>query len=238
MKRFWARAEVIDEGGRYAVRLDGRPMRLPGGPLLALHSHALAEAIAKEWQAAGGGVNGMMSADDVPLTRIAGTAQERVAPDPAPTIDALARYAESDVLCYRAEGPAALAGLQADSWQPWLAWAEDRYGAQLRVTSGSMPVDQPPQALAALRHALDGRPAFELAGLGILVPALGSLVLGLAVADGALAAEEAHRLALLDELYQAEGWGEDREAAARRRAILADIEHAARFIALSRTGPA
>ena len=238
MKRFWDRAEVVGEGDRYAVRLDGRPMRLPGGPLLSLENRPLAEAIASEWQAAGGGKDGILSAEDVPLTRIAGTAQERVAPDPVPTADALARYAETDVLCYRAEAPAALVDLQAERWQPWLSWADGRYGARLHVTQGLMPVTQPPQAVAALRRALDRYAAFELAGLGILVPALGSLVLGLAVAEGALAADDAHGLALLDELFQAEQWGEDREAAARRRAVLADVTQAALFVALSRAARA
>ncbi len=234
MKRFWKTAEIVDEAGRYAIRLDGRPMRLPGGPLLALQSRPLAQAIAEEWQAAG--ASGTLSVEDVPLTRIAGTAQERVAPNPALTADALARYAESDVLCYRAETPAALAAVQAERWQPWLSWAQQRYGAGLVATSGLMPVEQPSHALVAFRGALHGRPAFELAGLGILVPALGSLVLGLAVADEALAPSQAHSLALLDELFQAEQWGEDREAAARRQAILSDVEQAARFIALSRAG--
>ena len=237
MKRFWDTAAIVCESGRYAIRLDGRPMRLPGGPLLALESRSLAEAIAAEWQEAGR-KNGTLSVEDVPLTRIAGTAQERVAPDPAPTAAALARYADSDVLCYRAESPPALIALQNERWQPWLDWAEDRYGAALRVTSSLMPTVQPPQALTALRRALDSRPAFELAGLGILVPALGSLVLGLAVAEGALAVEHAHELALLDERYQADRWGEDREAAARRSAVLADLRQAAQFIALSRSGRA
>ena len=234
MKRFWDVATIVEQDGRYAIRLDNRPMRLPGGPLLALHSRSLAEAIAAEWQAAGGARDGTLSVEHVPLTRIAGTAQERVAPDPAQTADALARYADSDVLCYRVDTPVALAEWQAEQWQPWLDWTEQRHGAKLRVTSGLMPVTQPPDALAALRRALDSRPAFELAGLGILVPAFGSLVLGLAVADGALLPEQAHRLALLDELFQVEKWGEDREAVTRRRALLSDIEQAARFIALSR----
>ncbi len=234
MKRFWDRATVVQEVDRFAIRLDGRPMRLPGGPLLVLESLPLAEAIAAEWQAAGLATDGVLSAADVPLTQIAGTAQERVAPDPAPTIDALARYAETDLLCYRAETPERLAALQAARWQPWLSWAATQYGAHLCTTSGLIHVAQPPEALASLRRGLDRRHAFELAGLGILVPALGSLVLGLAVADGALAADEAHRLALLDELFQAEQWGEDREAIARRRAVQSDIEIAARFIVLSR----
>ena len=46
-----------------------------------------------------------MSFKDTPLTRLAGTALERIAPDPAPTVDAIARYGETDLLCYRAETP-------------------------------------------------------------------------------------------------------------------------------------
>ena len=234
MKRFWDSATVVCEGAVYAIRLDGRPMRLPGGPVLALHSEPLARAIADEWQVAGGGKGGVMSAEDVPLTSIAGTAQERVAPDPASTVATLARYAEADLLCYRAPAPEALRQRQHEAWQPWLDWAAAVFGTRLRVTNGVLHVAQPPESLAGFRRALDPRPAFELAGLGVLVPALGSLVLGLAVADGALAAVDAHALSILDEVFQNKSWGEDVEAAARRRIVAADIGHAARFIALSR----
>jgi chaperone required for assembly of F1-ATPase len=61
---------------------------------------------------------------------------------------------------------------------------------------------------------------------------LGSLVLGLALSLGRLDADEAHRLATLDELYQEEFWGSDDEAAARRADRLADVRLAARFMAL------
>ena len=233
MKRFWDKAELTAASGRYAIMLDGRPMRLPGGPLLALESRALAQAIADEWSAAGA----TLTAEDVPLTRIAGTAQERVAPDPEPTMAAIAAYGEIDLLCYRAAAPEALARRQDQLWQPWLAWAARLHDAHLLVTTGLGHVAQPPAALAALRAATARRSAFELAGLGILVPALGSLVLGLAVADAALDADQAHQLAALDELFQAEQWGEDPEAAARRRHVGQDIATAARFIRLSSGSP-
>ena len=89
----------------YAILLDGKPMHLPGGAVLRVGRNRWRRAIAEEWQAAGGGKGGEMSFADTPLTRLAGTAQQRIAPDPAPTIDAIARYAESDLLCYRAETP-------------------------------------------------------------------------------------------------------------------------------------
>jgi chaperone required for assembly of F1-ATPase len=234
MKRFWDTAEVAASGDGWNVLLDGRPVRLPGGGTLRLGPPALAAAIRAEWQAAGDARGGEMSYADVPLTRLAGTAQERIAPNPEPVALELARYAETDLLCYRASQPEALARRQAAQWQPWLDWAEARYGARLRVTAGVMHVAQDPAALALLAQAVATHDALALAALGVAVPALGSLVLGLALAEARLDATEAHALATLDEAFQEELWGRDELALARRRRIGAELEVAARFLVLCR----
>ncbi len=233
MRRFWDQATVDKRPEGYGVLLDGRPVRLPGGAPLAVESETLAEAVAAEWDAAGGAKGGEMSPADVPLTRLAGTAQERIAPDPAPVAEGLAKYAETDLLCYRAEDPR-LSALQAEGWQPLLDWAARRHDASLRVTTGLMPVPQPAAAVSALRRAVRALPPLDLAALGVLVPVFGSLVLGLAVVEGRLDAAEALRLAVLDETYQEEFWGVDAEAAARRARIAAEVEEAARLLVLAR----
>lgn len=234
MKRFWDNAAVAPQpGGGFGVLLDGRPVRLPGGTPLTVPAARLAEALAEEWSQAGGAKGGEMSYADVPLTRLVGTAQERIAPDPEATVAAIVKYAETDLLCYRAEDPR-LAAEQAASWEPLLDWAALHLDAPLRRTTGLMPVAQDPDALAALRRAVAALPVIELAALGVLVPALGSLVLGLAVLHGRLAAEEAHRLATLDETFQERFWGTDAEAAARRARIGAEVALAARLVALAR----
>ena len=112
MKRFWDNVTVTLDGEEHRILLDGKPMHLPGGGVLCVGPAALAEAIAGEWRVAGGSKGGDMSFADTPLTRLAGTARERIAPDPAPTADAIARYGETDLLCYRAEIPPALADRQ------------------------------------------------------------------------------------------------------------------------------
>lgn len=236
MKRFWqnATAERVAQG--FEIRLDGKPMRLPSAVPLVVDREALALAIAGEWQQAGGGKGGEMSFKDTPLTRLAGTAQERIAPDPWPTIDAIARYGESDLLCYRAESPEALVQRQQTHWQPWLDWAAGTHGAPLRVTTGVGYVKQHQDAVAALRRVVAAYDVHALAGLGIAVPALGSLVLGLALAAGDLDAATAHTLAILDDLFQMEKWGEDYEAADRRINLAADISLAERYIRLTRSG--
>ena len=232
MKRFWEAALAVPrlEGG-YGVVLDGRPLRLPGGSILSTENRPLAEAIADEWHKAGGSKGGEMRQEDVPLTRILAAAQERIAPDPKPMVEGIAKYGETDLLCYRAQDQR-LAARQADAWQPVLEWAAQKLDAPLNITQGLMPVPQPQASLAALQGAVARHDAAGLAALGVAVPALGSLVLGLALSLGRLDAEEAHRLAILDELYQEEFWGSDAETAARRAERLAEVRLAKRFMAL------
>ncbi len=234
MKRFWDHAAIAPDGGGFCVLLDGRPVRLPGGTPLHLPARALAEAVAAEWEIAGGGKGGEMRWGEVPLTRLAGTAQERIIPDPEPVVLDIARYGETDLLCYRAEAPEALVQRQQGHWQPWLDWAAAEYGARLRVTTGVMPVAQDPAALAALAQAVAAQPTPALAALGVAVPALGSLVLGLAMAAFRLDAATAFALATLDENFQAELWGREDAAEERRRHIREEIAVAGHFLALVR----
>ncbi len=234
MKRFWDEVTLSQSDAGYNVLLDGKPMNLPTGTRLAVGPHPLAEAIATEWREAGGGKGGEMSFADTPLTRLAGTAQERIAPDPLSTVDAIARYGESDLLCYRAPAPAPLVARQMAAWQPWLDWATATYGAPLRIGEGIAYVRQHKDSIAALRRAVLGMDAYALAGLGIAVPSLGSLVLGLAMSEGAIAPAEAHALGCLEELFEVEQWGEDHEGLDRRNAVGRDVVLAGRFIQLSR----
>jgi chaperone required for assembly of F1-ATPase len=232
MKRFWDHAAAVQQGEGFTVHLDGRPVRLPSGGLLAVHTRALAEALAAEWQAAGGSKGGEMRWEDVPLTRLVGTAAERIAQAPAATAAALAKYAETDLLCYRATEPD-LAARQAEAWQPWLDWAARVLGVALAHTTGLMPVAQSEAALEALAARVAALDPLRLSALGVLVPGLGSLVLGLAVLEGALAVEEAHRLSILDELYQEELWGLDWEAEERRTRVAGELALAAKLLELA-----
>ena len=234
MKRFWDTVTLSRTDAGYTVLLDGKPMNLPTGTRLLVGPHPLAEAIATEWRDAGGGIGGTMSFADTPLTRLAGTAQERIAPDPLATADAIARYGESDLLCYRAPSPQPLVERQRRDWQPWLDWAAATYGAPLLVGEGIGYLRQHKDSIAALRQAVLGMDAYALAGMGVAVPSLGSLVLGLALAEGALDAARAHELGALEELFEVEQWGEDHDGLDRRNSVGRDVALAERFIRLSR----
>ncbi|HTQ71357.1 MAG TPA: ATP12 family protein [Acidocella sp.] len=230
MKRFWSSATPLLEAGRYTVQLDSRAVKMPSGAPLAVPYLALAEGIAQEWNAAGA----EFSADDLPLTQLACTAHERVAPHRAEIITQLAAYGLNDLLCYRADSPEPLVSRQHAQWDPWLRWMEATHGIGLITTNGLMPVNQLPWTAGKLEALLAARSDYQLAALGVLIPALGSFVLGLATAEAALDPETACATAALDELWQAEQWGEDSEDAARRAKVFTDVEAAARFIRLAR----
>jgi len=232
MKRFWEQARMTGLEDCFGIELDGKPLRVPDGGVLRLPTAPLAQAIAAEWQEAGGTKGGEMSYADVPFTRLAGTAQERIAPNPEPVIEELARYAESDLLCYRATHPQPLVLRQACLWQPWLDWAASHLQAPLLVTEGIGHVTQPSASLARLAAAVARQDVHGLAALGILVPVYGSLVLALAVAEGALEAEAGYELSTLDERFQIDQWGWDREAEDRIRKQAAEVAMAGRYLAL------
>jgi len=225
MKRFWR--DVTIDGDRI-VRLDGKPVRTPGRAPLALPTNTLAQAIAEEWRA----VEGEIDPRAMPLTGLANAAIDRVAPDPAAFAAGLAEYAESDLLCYRAEGPPELVARQEAAWDPLLAWAAARYDVRFEKVAGVMHRAQPPATIARLGAALASHGAFALAALSPIVTITGTLVGALALAERAADAETLWRAAHVDEDWQAELWGADPLAEAARETRRRDYDAAVRFLAM------
>ena len=228
VKRFYKHATVTEVERGFGVALDGKPVRTPAKFVLAVPTRALAEAIAAEWQAQGERVD----ARTLPLTRLASIARDLVAPRRSAVVAEIAKYAGTDLVCYRAEEPAELRRRQHATWQPHIDWATERYGAPLHVTSGVVPVTQPEATLAAYVKAIEAYDTHRLAALHLATAALGSLVLALALVEGRIDAEAAFAAAQLDESFQIERWGEDPEQTRRRAGLREDVALAARFVAL------
>lgn len=226
MKRFWQAVDLA-EG---AVLLDGKPVRTPGRAPLALPTAALAEAVAAEWR----GVGEVIDLRAMPLTGLANAAIDRIAPDPAAFAAGLAAYGESDLLCYRAESPAALVARQRAAWDPLLDWARAAYGVELVVTTGVIHRPQPGETVARLGQAIAGYAPFALAALAPIVTISGTLIGALALAEGGADPEQLWLAATLDEEWQAERWGDDDLAQAAKAARRRDYEAAVRFLALAR----
>jgi chaperone required for assembly of F1-ATPase len=230
MTRFYRQAAAAPAPGGHAVALDGRIAKTPGKRDLVVPSAALAAALAEEWNAQGDKVD----ARTMPLTRLAAATIDRPADKRATILREVANYAGTDLLCYRAAGPPPLAARQQQMWEPLLDWAALRYDAPLAVTAGVIPKPQPAASLAAFAAVIAGLDDFTLTAMHVATGACGSLILALALHEGRLDAEAAFTASQLDESFQIEAWGEDAEAAERRRRIAADIADAARFMHLLR----
>ena len=209
-KRFWKAASVVEVEGSFAIELDGRGVKTPAKQVMHVPTHAMASAIAQEWDAQVEIIN----PNTMPVTKTANAAIDKVTVQHAEVAQLLAAYGDSDLLCYRADAPEELVARQNEHWNPILDWAEDALGARLEPRTGVIHAPQNPLAVEALSrrtHALD---AFELAAFHDLVSLSGSLVLGFAATMDARPADELWTISRLDELWQEEQWGEDEEATA------------------------
>jgi chaperone required for assembly of F1-ATPase len=228
-KRFWTETHVEEVDGGFTVRLDGRPVKTPAKTLLVVPTRAMADQIAAEWDAQ----QGKVDPRTMPWTRSANAALDKVVPQFAEVAGLLAAYGDTDLLCYRAGGPAELVLRQTEGWDPVLAWSATALNAPLKATIGVMHVEQPAESLARLTARINQMTAFQLTGFHDLVAISGSLVLALAVADRRLSAPEAWHLSRLDEHWQAEVWGRDEEAEALEAARHEGFLHAERFYRFS-----
>ena len=228
MKRFWKLVDVEREGAGWTIRLDVRPVRTPAKALLSIPTEALASVIAQEWRSAG------EKADPrtMPLTGLANAAIDRVAPDRASFASGLAKYAEADLACYRAEGPRALVTRQEQEWDKLLTCARRRYDVDFATTSGVVHVTQPSATVERLSHAVAALDAYRLAGLSPLVTIGGSLIAALAILEKAMPVDEAWQAVSLDERWQLEQWGTDTEAEAALDNRKQDFFAAATFLGL------
>ena len=224
-KRFWSDVFVRVAEGGYEVLLDARVLKTPGKVSLVLPTQALAEAVAEEWSK----VEGALKPHLMPMTRLANTAIEKVAPLRDEVVAEVLRYGGSDLLCYRAEGPAKLIARENEVWDPLLHWAAEVLGAELTVTAGIIAVEQPQLAMERLREVVRGFDNFALTAIYEMTAISGSLVIALAAAHDH-DPEALWSAARLQEHVQSEQWGVDEEAAELELLKKTDFLTALRFL--------
>ncbi len=230
MKRFYKEVSVDRSPDGFRILLDGKPLKTPSRDTLLLATRAMAEGIAAEWRAQGEDINPA----SMPMLRLANTIQDGVAHTREEVIAAILRFGEHELLCYRATEPAALAARQDETWTPMLDWAASQYGVRLLTGTGLVHLPQSQEALAMLRNVIAAYDNYALAALHVMASITGSLVLALALAEGAIHPAQAFQMSRIDEDYQAELWGQDAEAVVRARGLAREMDVAAAFLAAAR----
>lgn len=228
---FWKAAEVEAVAGGYTVRLDGRAVKTPAKAAFTLPTAAMAEASAAEWRAQ----EKEVLPQTMPVTRAANAAIDKVTVQFDEVAEMLAGYGDADLTCYRADAPDLLVARQATAWDPLLDWAQAHYGARLEPVAGVMHAPQDAAALARLAKPVYAATPFELTALHDLISLSGSLVIGLAAAEAYMAPEALWERSRVDEIWQAEQWGEDPEAAEASALKRRDFLRAHQFLDLCRS---
>lgn len=205
MRRFWKEVTLELSTFGYAVRLDGRPVKTPTRNELALPTQRLANAVVEEWDA----VEKSIDPARMPMTGFANAAIDRVGAYRGPFAADIAAFGETDLMCYRAVAGEALAKRQAEIWDPWLNWAQNRYDVSFVIVEGIMHQPQPETTLEKLHEAVAARGTFELAAMAKLAHLSGSLIATLAVVERAGTTQDIWNAACVDELWQEELWGAD-----------------------------
>ena len=228
-KRFWSTVSIEADPEGFSVRLDDRPVRTPAKRSLVLPTQAIARHVAAEWEAQ----EEQVDPANMPWTRSANTAIDKVATQRREIMDHLAGYAGTDLLSYRAAGPVELVLRQQQTWDPLLDWLGSRHGVCFDLTQGVMPVEQDPTYVSRLVRSMEPMSSFQLTGFQDLVTLSGSFVIALAVADGAFPVQDLWSASRLDESWQVEQWGEDVEAAEEAVRKMQAFLHAAEFFRLA-----
>lgn len=226
-RRFYKAAEAGMVDGGFALMLDGRTARTPARNVLAVADKALADALAAEWDRQAE----VIDPGRMPLTRLVNTALDRVTGEMEAVRADILKHAETDLICYRADGPESLVAAENAAWNPLLAWAERDLGAGLTLAEGIMFVAQDERALGAIDEVLRPLDALHLAALHVATTVTGSVIIALATARGRLTVAEAWSAAHVDEDWQMSQWGRDEEALALRARHLAELEAAALILA-------
>lgn len=230
MKRFYTDVTTAPHDGGWQVLLDGRPIKSVAGRPQVVPTAVLATALAAEWA----GQGEQIAAAAFILRDMADYAIDVVSPDRAIAIRQILPYGETDTLCYRAEEYDPLRRRQEAVWEPLLAAAEQRLDVRFMRTSGIMHHPQPAPTLLRLETVLAERDDFVLAALRSLAGLAASLVIGLAALDDGADGAALWDAANLEEDWQAETWGKDAEAVARRAKRREHFLAAARFAGLAR----
>jgi chaperone required for assembly of F1-ATPase len=229
MKRFYRQVALAEDAGGWRVTLDGRAIKTQGGRAQIVPTRALAEAMAAEWAAQ----QEQIDTGAFVFRDLADYAIDVIAPDPVAMRTTLAGFAQSDTLCYRAYPDEPFAARQQTDWEPLVTLAENRFGVRFIRVAGVMHRPQPEATLATMRALLDRHDPFALAALHTATSLSASLIIGLAAIEPGAALDSLWNAANLEELWQAELWGKEPEAEARRSRRRADFLAAARFAELA-----
>ncbi len=224
-RKFYKLATVGDD---LSILLDGRVVKTPLKSKLFLPNAKLAAAVAVEWNAQEKLINPAL----MPLTKLANTAIDRAGPEREFVAGEVESFAGNDLVCYRADAPARLVAMQNALWNPVVAWADTCLNVKFKLSHSIRHVAQDDTTISALKVKIANLDEFNLTAVHNLTSLTGSALIALMLQARAISPENAWAAAHTDEDFQISTWGQDDEAAKRRKNRKLDFEATLAFLNL------
>lgn len=143
-------------------------------------------------------------------------------------IDRLVVFSQTDLLLFWGHEKD-LIERQEKIWGPILQWANNEINVEFVKTQG-LDVPENKASGEKLKDYLNSFSDKELAAFYVAALNMKSVLLAIALVKKRLSADEAFNAAFLDELWQAESWGVEKEAEKRRAELKKELHEIEDFL--------
>ncbi len=144
-------------------------------------------------------------------------------------IEKLVKFSLSDMLLFWSSNEE-LIKRQQQYWTQILSWAKENLDTKFNITKTLDFPEQDSESGLKLKKFLQTLNDKELTGFYFAALNTRSILLAAALIKGKINAKQAFEASCLEELWQAEKWGNDEAAENRRKSLLQELEEIEAFI--------
>lgn len=227
MKKFWKIIEIQKNSSKsFQILLDKKKLKTPLKNELILSNQIIANEVLKEWDQNFDIIN----TENLVFYGLLSTAIDRIHEQRDAYISDIINFIDTDLICYRAEGPYDLVSLQNQNWNPILLLIEKYTKVNINIFKGIMPLEQDLKVHAEIKHFIINLSDVQISVLHRITNLIGSVFLSICILKKDLSKKQAYEFAFLDELWQAKNWGYEEEASIKRNKIRIELNRLIHFI--------
>ena len=231
MKKFWKIVQVKKKlKNSFDILLDKRILKTPMQKDLIFSNYKIAKETALEWDIDEKEIN----TENMVFYGLISTAIDKISNDKVSYIENVLGFINTDLICYRADGPNELVDLQNISWNPIISFIKKYIDVELKFFIGVMPSKQSLQIFNRLKTLINSFSDIEISALHRMTNLTGSIFISICILKGDVLKNEAFELSFLDELYQAKNWGIEEESLDKRDKIAKELNRIISFVELIR----
>ena len=231
MKKFWKIVQVKTKlKNSFEILLDKRILKTPMQKDLIFSNYKIAKETALEWDIDEKEIN----TENMVFYGLISTAIDKICNDKVLYIENVLGFINTDLICYRADGPSELVDLQNSSWNPIISFIKKYIDVEVESFIGVMPSKQSLKIFNRLKTLINSFSDIEISALHRMTNLTGSIFISICILKGDVLKNEAFELSFLDELYQAKNWGIEEESLDKRDKIAKELNRIISFVELIR----